>query len=77
MLCILEGARAHGKLLDQVRVLKGIVEKPSQIPFIEREKILPPLPFFTEIVYATSTAVLFQVGKRKIIKVFKNKPKMM
>ena len=34
------------------------------------------LPLFTEIVYATSTAVLFQVGKRKILKVFKNKPMM-
>ena len=27
MLCILEGYRAHGKLLDQVRVLKRLVEK--------------------------------------------------
>ena len=28
---------------------------------------------FTEIVYATSTAVLFQVGKRKILTILKNK----
>ena len=35
-----------------------------QLLFLFRQKVVPPLPFFTELVYATSTAVLFQVRKK-------------